>query len=372
MTVDHHYGDAVPLRPDDDLRDDFAAELAEETDTWRVVDLGPALRGDVPAIVPTVLLREDGRGLFYVGQVNGIHGDSGTGKSWVALRAAVEQVRSGHHVVWIDAEDPNERTIVGRLRAVGLSADDVRERFHYISPQTAATPAAMRLLLTTVAAIAPTLVVLDSVGELFGLEGLDENKDTDVGPWMRRVARPIADLGPAVALVDHSTKAADNPLHASGSKRKRAAITGGSFLVEATTSLSKEHGGRLKLTCAKDRHGTYARGEHVASIDVNVYPEDDGVMIRVYPPSPKELRPELAIIFAARAAVNAAKKEGQPLSTNALSGFMPEARSTTKRAGIELAAARGFLAVTPGPRRSAIYEYVKDWIDQDTDADPFP
>jgi hypothetical protein len=231
----------------------------------------------------------------------------------------------------------------------------------------------MRRLLEYIVELAPTLVVLDSVGELFGLEGLDENKDTDVGPWMRRVARPIADLGPAVVLVDHSTKAADNPLHPSGSKRKRAAITGANYLVEATTPLSKERGGRLKLSCAKDRHGAYARGDHVANIEVNVYP-DDGLVIRVYPPTAKEITPDLDIIICARAAVKALKKANDTLPKSAVVEMVTvRKRLQSKRAGVDLAASRGFIRIDPGSRGRELCTYISDWIDESesTETEPF-
>ena len=83
-----------------------------------------------------------------------------------------------------------------------------------------------------------TLAVVDSLGEAFGLEGIDENHDVEVAPWLRRVARRLADAGLSVLLLDHSTKSADNPRRPSGSKRKRAAITGASYLpVISTTTL---------------------------------------------------------------------------------------------------------------------------------------
>src|ERR687898_486158 len=74
-----------------------------------------------------------------------------------------------------------------------------------------------------------------------GLEGVDEDRDVQVGPWLRRVARRLADsTGAGVIIIDHSTKAKDNPLFPSGSKRKRAAITGASYHVEAVAPRSAE------------------------------------------------------------------------------------------------------------------------------------
>src|SRR5690606_34602190 len=145
------------------------------------------------------------------------------------------------------------------------------ERFHYLSPGVEADEHAVGMVVDLVESVGASLVVIDSVGEAFGLEGLNENNDNEVAPWLRRVARRLADTGAAVGLVDHSTKSSENPLFPSGSKRKRAAITGAQYLVEATRPLTKEHGGQLRLTCGKDRHGNYRRGEAAAVLDFTVY-----------------------------------------------------------------------------------------------------
>src|SRR5262249_38605705 len=136
-----------------------------------------------------------------------------------------------------------------------------------------------------------SLVVIDTIGEAFGLEGIDENADVEVGRWLRRVVRRLVDAGAGVLVIDHITKSGDNPLHPSGSKRKRAAITGASYLVEAPVPLTRERGGRLRLICAKDRHGNFVRGEEVAVIDFTRYP-DDGMTVHVRKPLLSERAPD--------------------------------------------------------------------------------
>lgn len=233
--------------------------------SWRAVDMAEVLTGTVTQPIPELLTRDDGQALFYLGHVNGIHGDSCEGKGWVALAAAAEEMTRGHVVMLLDAEDTAD-SIAARLRILGVPDERIAEQLSYHRPTAEVTDLARSHLLRIIEERAVTLVVIDSIGEFFGLDGVDENHDSEVGPWLRRVARPLADAGPAVLLIDHGTKAADNPLHPSGSKRKRAGIGGASYLVEATTPLVAGHGGRLKLVCAKDRHGTYRRGEHVANI----------------------------------------------------------------------------------------------------------
>jgi hypothetical protein len=210
-----------------------------------------------------------------------------------------------------------------------------------------------------------TLVVIDSLGEVFGIEGINEDRDNEVGPWMRAVPRNLAEHGPAVILIDHSTKANDNPLYPSGSKRKRAAITGASYLAEATTPFvkakdTKAGGGRLRLTCAKDRHGNYRRGEVAAQL-VMECPFEDVMRLTLWAPSTDAHTDTAAGILAARAAVKAANKEGRQVSLRGLVDLMKiKASRDTKIAGMELAVARGALTEQPGSRGARLFTYATE------------
>ena len=253
--------------------------------SWNEVDLAAALRGDKLRPQPTILRRSDGRHLLYEGQVNYLHGADGVGKSYVALFACKDVVGEGGHVVWLDWEDPDEVTIVGRLRDLGVAPDVILDRFHYFNPQTDASPAAVAQVCDFVRRHRARLVVVDSIGEAFGVDCVNEDRDNEVGPWMRRVLRPLAATGAGVLPVDHGIKSGDNPLFVSGSKRKGAAVTGSHFLVEAPRPLSKDYsGGQIKLTTAKDRHGNYTRGKPAALIDVAIYP-DGGWTVHINPPA---------------------------------------------------------------------------------------
>jgi Bifunctional DNA primase/polymerase, N-terminal/AAA domain len=335
---------------------------ADELDeSWRPVDLGPALAGDIDRPEPTILRRDDQVGLIYTGRVNGFHGDSGVGKSFAALVAAKLEIEADRHVIWIDLEDPDPMTVIGRLcDDFGVNAELIRELFHYYGPTEPFGEPPLAEIERAIAEHEPTMIVIDSTGEAFGLEGLDENKDVEVGPWMRRVPRRLADAGPGVLLLDHSTKANDNPLHPSGSKRKRAAITGASYLIEARTPLTKEAGGILKLTCAKDRHGAHKSGTVAAEIELTRYP-DGGMTVHIWAPSAEEAGKDPKIYLAAKAAVDAARDAARPLTQNSLLELMTiKARLSLKRAGIEAAVARHALRVDDGPRNAQLHTYVRD------------
>jgi hypothetical protein len=355
----------LPSRNGDGPNDD-------DGDSWREVDLTAALRGDKVRSEPTILRRSDGRHLFYEGQVNYLHGADGVGKSYVALFANKDVLDDGGHVVWLDWEDPDEVTIIGRLHDLGVNTDTTRERFHYLNPQTEATPTAVAQVCDLVRRHQARLVVIDSMGEAFGVDGVNEDRDNEVGPWMRRVLRPLAATGAGVLAVDHGIKSGDNPLFASGSKRKRAAVTGAHYLVEAPRPLSKEYnGGQLKLTCAKDRHGNYTRGKVAAVIDVAIYP-DGGWTVHINPPTPAADDDGSANDLAlARAMVRVVKElEGEiggPVSqTMAETSKRVRGGATAKRAALQYAAGRGALDVEKGGRGALLYTYVKDLEDPET------
>jgi KaiC/GvpD/RAD55 family RecA-like ATPase len=308
--------------------------------SFEPIDLDPVLDGNYAQPDPVVLQRNDGQALFYLEQINGIHGDSGTGKGWVACEGIAQQIMRGHDVMLIDLEDVAP-SIVARLRQLGATDQAIRDHFVYIRPTSSFSVFAVDRLVEIVENRKVTLVVIDSLGEAFGLDGIDENSDAEVGPWLRRVARRLADAGAAVVLVDHSTKANDNPLHPSGSKRKRAAIGGASYYVTAPRPLVAGKGGKLRLTCAKDRHGSYARGEHVADF---VMADGPAGRMTVYPGGPTdEATPPIEL--ACRAAVKAAEEAGEPLSQNGLVASMRSFKGATdlKREGVKRAVERGLL-----------------------------
>lgn len=237
--------------------------------SWRELVLGPVLAeladGTIGRPIPTIGRRGDGVGLFYGGRVNGLFGASGDGKTWVALAMAAQELAEGRHVVWVDLED-EARATVGRLLDLGVDPGAIEGCFHYLRPDEAFGPAAGRHLVELIAAVAPTLVVVDSTGEAMALDGVHPNDDDEVATWIRRVPRPLADLGPGVVLIDHTAKDPPNKLFAIGSQRKRAAISGAAYLVEAipTKEMGSGRVGRVRLTTAKDRHGTHVRMGHPA------------------------------------------------------------------------------------------------------------
>jgi hypothetical protein len=255
--------------------------------TWQPLDLAHVVDQVAAGIdgrpQPTALLREDGAGLIYPGMVNGLHGESGSGKTWIALHACVQEMRAGRAVAYIDHEgDP--RSIVARLLDLGVTSDQIVHQFLYSQPETPLGEDAERLL-TAFSDYEVCLVVIDSTGEGLALAGAKPNADDEVASWFRDVPRRIANTGPAVLLLDHSAKAAGGELWPIGSQRKRAAINGAQYYIETLSPFGRDRAGAAKLVCAKDRHGHYTVGQKVATLHVT---PGDRLRIALAAPDPAE------------------------------------------------------------------------------------
>jgi hypothetical protein len=338
--------------PDDDNRSNVP-------ESFQPVDLAAVIAGGLVQPVPTMLTRRgDGitSGLIYPGVVNGLHGDSGIGKSWTAVLLIRERLAAGESVMLLDLED-TPVSVVSRMRLIGVPDGQTVGQLVYIRPTDEFTPMAMSHLLGLIAERAITAVVIDSLGEAFGTEGINEDRDNEVGPWLRSVARVLAAAGPAVVLIDHSTKTADNKLHPSGSKRKRAAIGGASYLVEAVTGFVKGGGGRLRLTCAKDRHGTYRRGEHVAWLDMDTAP-DGTVTLELVAPAPAIDEGDAYDVIGNKVVtiIYAAEK---PVSMTTVRGLVRAAKVKISNSALDdciaLQVHRGALAEAEGPRKARLF-----------------
>ncbi len=238
--------------------------------SWGVVDVEGIVHGLVAGTLrtaqPAVLARDDGQALLYPGKVNGIHAESGTGKSLMALYAAAQEIMVGHRVVYLDYED-SPRDVIGRLLDLGVEPESIVQRFDYRHPEDRFLDAPAELL-HGLSARPPSLIVIDSTGESIATEGKQPNADDEVAAWFRELPKQLAKCGAAVLVIDHMPKASDRDLWPIGSQRKRAAIDGAQYLMETRVPFSKGKPGRAVLRCAKDRHGNFARGEVVAIVVV--------------------------------------------------------------------------------------------------------
>ena len=249
---------------------------------WHPDNLADVLSGEYTPPVPTIGQRTDNIGLFYTGRVNALFGESGSGKSWVAMATCAQQIKAGHAVTYIDHEDP-AGSVTNRMLKLGCTVDQIVGLLTYIRPDRSWNQLAAIDIAEHIANTGTTLVVCDSTGEGMSLDGVDPNSDDGVAKWMRGFARYIANLGPCVLLLDHMPKANDsNKAFMIGSQRKKAAIDGAAYRVDVGVAPARGIDGQLKLIVAKDRGGYHQHGSKVA--DITISDTDTGIDVTIKPP----------------------------------------------------------------------------------------
>lgn len=247
-------GDTRPFMRD--LSAEPATDGVERTTWWpRKIDgiLSGDEADDEPP--PAYLFRADGKALFYAGKVNGLIGESESGKTWVALLAVAQTLKAGHAVLYLDFED-TAAGIVGRLRALGVPPGLIASGLVYVGPDETLSPAAERDLAEVLHSHRPALVIVDGYNAAMTLLGLNLQDNTDVTAFSLRVLRPIKRTGACVVTIDHVTKSKDGRgAYAIGAQAKRADIDGCLIAVEVGQAFGRGSVGRLKLTVSKDRPG---------------------------------------------------------------------------------------------------------------------
>lgn len=245
--------------------------LAERQSAWEALDLAPYLLGDLTPIKPTKLLRSDGAALLYPGRTNSLYGAGGSGKTWIALHLACEEIAGGGKVLMVDFEDEPQGTL-GRLRALGVDEAAVLDgAFHYVAPdepiasmqtdrfgQLAPTASGVqnrKAFAELVKRMNPSLVIVDGITTLYSLHGLSTNDATStdvVSRWLRGLT---GGYKRTVVLIDHTSKQATPGADPMGSQHKIAMIQGAALQVYATTRPRPGSQGEALLYVGKDRPG---------------------------------------------------------------------------------------------------------------------
>lgn len=236
---------------------------------WEPVDLAEIIArmaaGSYEPIVPEVLEVRSSIPLFYRSRINSLFGESGGGKTWVALAAILERIQLGERALFLDYED-SATGIAERLFLLGATAQQA-SLIDYVNPTTGIGYGIEKIEQR---ANEYGVVVVDSTGEAMAAGGIDPNSDTETARWFVLV-KHLCRLpgGPAVIVLDHVPKDKDAPSsYAIGSQRKRAAVTGAAYRVDTLKEPAKGRDGKLKLTVAKDRIGNRGKGSTAAIVDI--------------------------------------------------------------------------------------------------------
>ena len=227
--------------------------------SWTPVDLTEVLAGDFKAQQPSVGHREDGMGVLYAGKTHSVASEPEAGKTWFALTLAGQEIVAGRSVVFIDYEDDAEG-VVGRLRQRGLPVEQIQDKFIYVRPEVALGPVDRDCLHGLVRDMQPTLVIIDGVTEAMTMEGFAVHDNQDVASFLESVATPLARLSPAVLLLDHEVKKAqDRGRFALGAGHKLAAVTGVAYKLRRGEPFAVGKTGYSEVRIAKDRPGQVRR-----------------------------------------------------------------------------------------------------------------
>lgn len=252
---------ALQPQPDPDPTDNDTANTAHDDlrTSWWPRSLEPVLSGEQTEPPPTVLTRDDGQPLWYAGKINGLIGESESGKTWVALLAVAQELNIGNRVLYLDFEDAAPG-IVSRLRALGVDDDALSAILDYCDPAESLHAAASGDLGELLTCRDYSLIVVDGFNAAMTLLGLDLMSNTDVTKFFQLLLRPLAKTGSAVAYVDHIGKnAQDDSKGGIGAQAKRAMTTGCVIKVKVAEPFGRGMTGRLFMAVDKDRAG-HVRG----------------------------------------------------------------------------------------------------------------
>ena len=242
-------------------------ELPELPDHRELIQ--PLIAGERPRLRPTVglELRDTPiRGphyLLYAGHDNAVYGDTGTGKTMLALALCAAVLRAGGSAFYLHAEEADAGSSLERLiHLFGMGEAVLTDRFRII---TADELHDEEDLLDAATARAWTLVVLDGANELAGTNGYRVmGGDTDDWSKMRhRYALPFARKRAAVLWLDHGPKDQERAKQGQGgTAHKLNAATGAVYHLLGRTEeipFREGHDGSVGIFVRKDRHGGVLR-----------------------------------------------------------------------------------------------------------------
>jgi hypothetical protein len=354
--ADRDYGElSFPPHPAD-MEFDRVRSVFDLPQSWEARDLATALGADYEPERPTMADVEGGQPLLYAGRVNMLFGESGAGKGHVSLAWAAAQIREGHRVALIDLED-NELSVANRLRAQGLSVDEIVNGLVYIHPEERLSGEAVPALVEYLAKFEARMVIIDTVGEFMAMDAVRPNEDDAVAAWFQRFPRALATAGFTVVLLDHVAKAqfgTPATLFSIGSQRKRAAVNGAAYRLDAKVAPAVGRDGVLELVTAKDNRGARPAGSVAATVKVTS--SDDGRLTLDFvspSPVPKNADGSLRLTGVMEKVSRALEGQSDEVSQNDLAAIVGGNKGNVLSA-VSTLTAEGFVTFTTGARGSKL------------------
>jgi len=206
--------------------------------------------GEVPDVVPDLVILPNGMGVFYRNELNEIHGEPGRGKTWVALAAVKQVLDEGGKVIFLDPESSSAK-IIRRLRILGCDASQ-SNRFLHLNPSNMPEWTAVHAFCNM--KFLADLVVIDGVASYMQQDGLNEDVAADCITFLKKRCNPLKNVA-GVLLTDHVTKSNDRGRWSRGSGAKLGEYKGVVYELATSKDLSPKRGGYISLKISKDNEG---------------------------------------------------------------------------------------------------------------------
>ncbi len=206
----------------------------------------------------TMLLRTDGEGLINDRGCVHLIGDKSTGKSWLCAKLAVEQMKLGKLVVWLDYET-DEQLAAERLLQAGATIEQIQTKMRYFAMKGESIHAAVEAINKM--EDVPACMIVDSVDASMASSGSeDENSSSGYHAWRAAIA-PLTEVMVTV-LIEHTGH--DNAHRARGASAKGQQADQ-EFSAKVVKPFSKAESGLVEWTCRKHRRGGSFTTDDVAA-----------------------------------------------------------------------------------------------------------
>ena len=236
--------------------DEDEGEPEVETDGPAHADLSWVARGERrEPTKPSLGSRFDGVPILYRGKINGIYGDPETAKTWLAMHLATQVFTQGGSVALIDIDHNGEFDTVDRFLKLGADPSVLGDpdRFRYYDPES---PPELRIVRDQVVEFVPDFLILDSIGELIPMLGMDSNSNDDISLAYRTLLMPMVAERTAVLTIDHLPKTTNgNTGYAIGGIAKKRIVNGVYLHASAIAIPAPGLMGKIALKVTKDRPG---------------------------------------------------------------------------------------------------------------------
>lgn len=229
----------------------------------RILSIAEHLDGTYETLAPSRgAIRDDGHALLYPGKWHTVIGGTGSGKSWLGLLMAAEEVRAGRTVAYAHFEETSPAGTVDRIKSMSNDPgwrDALVARFRMLDCADSWMPGEFAWTLAQLDP-QPSLVVLDGLNAACTRHGQNPADVAAVGWYRAEFVTPATRNGAAVLSLGHPPKARDrqDERHGYGSTAWLDEVDGCGFRLRAHREHPIRRGttGSAQLYSAKDRPGS--------------------------------------------------------------------------------------------------------------------